>query len=58
MQKSIKTRKEYEAALQRIYTLMQKDSKAGSKLYNELELLSILVESYEKRHYAIPPPPQ
>ena len=56
MLKPIKTNKEYEAALLRIYTLMQKDIKAGSKLSDELEVLSILVESYEKRHYPIPPP--
>ncbi|HRN57629.1 MAG TPA: transcriptional regulator [Niabella sp.] len=56
MLKPIKTNKEYEAALQRIYELMQKDLKAGSKLSDELEVLSILVESYEKKHYPIPPP--
>ncbi|MBS1735001.1 MAG: transcriptional regulator [Bacteroidetes bacterium] len=56
MLKPIKTNKEYEDALQRIYTLMQKELKAGSKLSDELEVLSILVESYEKRHYPIPPP--
>lgn len=46
MLKPIKTNKEYEAALQRIYELMQKDLKAGSKLSDELEVLSILVEFY------------
>lgn len=56
MLKPIKTNKEYEAALQRIYELMQKDLKAGSKLSDELEVLSILVEFYEKKHYPIPPP--
>lgn len=56
MLKPIKTNKEYEAALQRIYELMQKDLKAGSKLSDELEVLSILVESYEKKHYPIPLP--
>lgn len=56
MLKPIKTKKEYETALEHIYGLMQKDMKAGSKLSDELEVLSILVEAYEKKHYPIPPP--
>lgn len=56
MLKPIKTNKEYDAALARVYELMQKDLKAGSKLSDELEVLSILVEAYEKKHYPIPPP--
>ncbi len=56
MLKPIKTKKEYEAALQHVYRLMQKDLKPGSKLSDELEVLSILVEAYEKKHYPIPPP--
>lgn len=56
MLKPIKTKKEYGAALARVYELMQKDLKAGSKLSDELEVLSILVEAYEKEHYPIPPP--
>ena len=56
MLKPIKTNKEYEAALQHVYELMQKDLKPGSKLSDELEVLSILVEAYEKEHYPIPPP--
>lgn len=56
MLKPIKTKREYEAALQHIYRLMQKDLKTGSKLSDELEILSILVEAYEKKYYPIPPP--
>jgi len=56
MVKPIKTKAAYEAALQHIYGLMQKELKAGSKLSDELEILSILVEAYEKKHYPIPPP--
>ena len=56
MLKPIKTKKEYEASLARVYALMQKDLKSGSKLSDELEVLSILVEAYEKEHYPIPPP--
>jgi HTH-type transcriptional regulator/antitoxin HigA len=56
MLKPIKTKKEYEAALARVYELMQKGLKAGGKLSDELEVLSILVEAYEDKHYPIPPP--
>lgn len=56
MLKPIKTKKEYEVALQHVYALMQKDLKPGSKFSDELEVLSMLVEAYEKRHYPIPPP--
>ena len=56
MLKPIKTKKDYEVALQRVYELMQKDLKTGSALSDELEVLSILVEAYEKKHYPIPPP--
>ena len=54
--KPIKTKKEYEAALARVYELMQKNLKANSKQSDELEVLSILVEAYENEHYPIPPP--
>lgn len=56
MLKPVKTKKEYEAALQYVYELMQKDLKPGSKLSDELEVLSILIEAYEKKHYPVPPP--
>lgn len=54
--KPIKTKKDYEAALARMYELMQKNLKANSKQSDELEVLSILVEAYENEHYSIPPP--
>jgi HTH-type transcriptional regulator/antitoxin HigA len=56
MLKPVKTKKDHEAALSRVYELMQKDIKPGSKISDELEVLSILVEAYEKKHYPIPPP--
>jgi len=56
MLKVIKTKKEYENALEKIYLLMQKNLKPNSKQMNELEILSILVEKYEDEHYPIPPP--
>jgi HTH-type transcriptional regulator/antitoxin HigA len=56
MLKPIKTKKDYEDALSRAYELMQKDSKEGSKLSDELEILAILIEGYEDKHYPIPSP--
>lgn len=55
MLKPIKTKKEYEAALTRSYALMQKNLKAASPESDELEVLSMLVEAYEKKHYPLPP---
>ena len=55
MLKLIKTKKDHEAALERIYELMQRNVKAGP-LSDELEALSILVEAYEEKHYPVPPP--
>jgi len=45
MLKPVKTKKDYETALQRCYELMQKDVKANPKLADELEVLSILVKN-------------
>lgn len=56
MLKPVKTKKDYEAALQRCYELMQKDIKANPKFADELEVLSILVKAYEEKHYPLPPP--
>ncbi len=56
MVKPIKTKKDYEVALERCYILMQKDLKPGSAFSDELEVLSILVQEYEKKHYPIPSP--
>lgn len=56
MLKPIKTKKQYESALERVYNLMQKDLKADSKESDELEVLSILIENYEEKKYPILPP--
>ena len=53
MLKPIKNKKEHQAALNRIYQLMQKDLKAKSVEFNELEILSILVENYEDKIFPI-----
>lgn len=57
MLKPIKTKKDYESALAKAYELMQNDLKAGSKLSDELEILSVLIEAYEDKHYPILPMP-
>ncbi|HED38542.1 MAG TPA: transcriptional regulator [Ignavibacteria bacterium] len=53
MLKPIRTKKEYNEALEKVYLLLQKDLKINSSEYDELELLSILIEDYEKKHYPI-----
>lgn len=55
MTKLIKTEKEYEKALAKIYSLMN-NTKKNSLQADELELLALLVEKYEEEHYPIPSP--
>lgn len=57
--KIIKSEKEYEAACHRLYDLMHL-SEAQTKLDtpegDEMELLALLIEQYERKHNAIEPP--
>jgi len=53
MLKPIKSKKDHSVAIKRIYDLMQKDLKINSDEYNELELLSLLVEKYEEKNFPI-----
>ena|SRR5947209_7007169 len=55
MLKPIRTEAQYEAALSRAYSLMQRSLKANSKESDELEILTLLIENYEAVHYPIPP---
>jgi len=55
MLKVIKTEQELDTALARVYSLMQMDLVSDSDEYNELEVLSILIEKYESEHYPIAP---
>jgi len=50
----IHTENDYKLALKRVESLM--DAKSGSKDFDELEILSTLVESYETKHYDIDAP--
>ncbi len=56
MIKPVKTKNDYEAALQRCYDLMQKNIKPNTPDADELEILSILIENYEKKYYPVPTP--
>lgn len=49
--KVIKTKSEYRKALQRLEIVF--DAKKGSKHGDELELLSLLIESYEMKNFPI-----
>ena len=49
--KPIKTKKDYEWALERLEDIF--DAKSGTPKGDELELLSILIENYEREHYPI-----
>jgi len=49
--KVIKTPEEHAAALARVESLM--DAKPGTRLEEELELWSLLVERYEEEHFPI-----
>lgn len=56
MLKIIKTEQEYETALEKAYNLIQQDIAHGSAKADQLELLTLLIEHYEKEHYPISPP--
>lgn len=50
----IKSKRDYERMLHRIEALM--DAKPGTKAGDELDVLTILIEAYEAKHYTICPP--
>ena len=52
--KPIRNKKDLSEALARIDELI--DAKHGAREYDELEILSTLVEAYEQKHCPIPPP--
>ena len=56
MLRPIRTSKQHKVYLTRAYELMQKDIKPNSEESDELEILSILIEQYEKEKYPIDPP--
>lgn len=50
----IRTKKDLKKALARIDEII--DAKHGTHEYDELEILSVLVEAFEEKHYPVPPP--
>ena len=56
MLKPIKNNHQYETALAKIYDLMQQDLRKDSKESDELEILSILVKTYENENFPVPKP--
>ena len=56
MLRVIKNDKEHEEYLERAYELMQMDLKPNSPESDELEILSLLIEDYEKKAYPIESP--
>lgn len=56
MLKPIRNNKQYEAALERAYDLIQKNLKPDSNDADELEILSILIKDYENKLFPVPKP--
>lgn len=54
--KPIKNNTQYVSALNRIYSLIQKDLKDNSPLSDELEILSVLVKEYENANFPMDKP--
>jgi HTH-type transcriptional regulator/antitoxin HigA len=52
--KPIKTEKDYDKALERLELIF--DASINSKEGDEAEILSLLIENYETKHYAIESP--
>lgn len=56
MLKPIKTSKQHNKYLERAYELMQMELKPNSKESDELEVISILIQAYEKSKFPIEAP--
>jgi HTH-type transcriptional regulator/antitoxin HigA len=56
MIKPIRNKSQHKKALARIAELMGKHLTVNSAEYDELEVLSLLVEDYEEKKFAIAPP--
>ena len=54
--KVLQNEEEYDMATARIYELMQTDLAPNSEDSHELQLLALIVEEYENKHYPVPPP--
>ncbi len=54
--KPIKNENDYDVALERVDTLMEIDPELGTELSDELEILVMLIEKYEEKHWQIAEP--
>ena len=54
--KPIKTEQDYDNALKRVDELMDINHKINTPLSDELEILVMLIEKYEEKHWAIETP--
>ncbi|QWD62316.1 type II toxin-antitoxin system HigA family antitoxin [Polynucleobacter sp. MWH-UH25E] len=54
--KPIRNEKDYMSALAEVSLFVDKEPKKGSKEADRLELLLMLIEAYEAKHYSIDPP--
>lgn len=54
--KPIRTNRDYRAAMKRIDELIAIDPKQGTQKFDELEVISTLIEKYEDLHYPIDAP--
>jgi len=54
--KPIKTEQDYDNALQRVDELMKINPALNTDLSDELEILVLLIEKYEEKHYKIEAP--
>lgn len=52
----IRTEADYEKALERVDVLMDLEPEIGSREGDELEILALLVEKYEEKHWQIATP--
>lgn len=57
MKKLIKTKDEYTAALSRLHLLLDKDPAATSDVANEIELLALLIATFESENFETLPAP-
>jgi HTH-type transcriptional regulator/antitoxin HigA len=54
--KVLKNEADYDAALERVESLIGMDPAAGTEEAEELDVLSLIVEKYEDEHYPVAPP--
>lgn len=54
--KPVRTEQEYEAALQMVSPLFDNEPEPGSPEGDYFEVMCLLIEEYERKHYPIDPP--